>query len=1035
MKGNLFCVQKVCFLCLSMISTYAYGQTMRTVTGTITEKNGQPVIGANVTLKGSKVGTITDFNGVYSLKVPIDKATLVISYIGFKTVEDTLTPNRNKYDFTLSEDNSLLDEIVVVGYGTMKRKDVTGSVAHIGEEVMNGRVATNATDFLTGSIAGVNVSPSTDASGGGSIQVRGPQSLKASTSPLIVLDGVIFYGSLEDINPNDIESMDVLKDASSTAIYGAKGSAGVIMITTKKGTSEKPVINVSTKVGLAQAQFLPDMPSVSQYVQRRMDYWKTIDYFLPTSQQHGSGYYDNPNSLPKGISQQMWAGYDTSFSGDYVGTLLTRLGFDPLEIDNYKNGKAVDWLDLVYQTAFRQDYNVSVSGRTKKTNYYVSLGYTNNKGIVVGDQFRAVRARINLDTEITKWLHVGVNAQFANKGTDKIKTDAGAATAMSPLGNVYEEDGSIKVRPWNDNRVSNPLLAYTVDNKLYRIQNLTSSIYARLNLPFGLSWQTNFNTRFGWIKDYYYNADVKPGVVAGGSATRRDYSDYEWSIDNLLKWSYKLGNVHNLDFTFVYTVEKYQNWESKGTNEGFQPTGNLTFHGMSSGIKPVLNSDDQMQTGLGLLWRLNYSLMDRYLFTASLRRDGFSAFGQNDPYGMFPALALGWRLSEESFIKSLDLFTNLKLRLSWGQNGNRDIGRYAAFSQLSITDVIQNGTNYKAVYPNSLANNNLKWETTTAFNVGLDFGILQDRLYGSVDVYFNKTTDLLMDRAMPSISGYGSIASNLGQINNKGVEVTLTSLNVDIPDKVRWTTSFIYSTNKNEIKHLYGKMVNVLDASGNIIGQREDDDVQNGWYIGHGIYDIYDYKWTGIWQLGEEKSALKYGKQPGDPKVLDVNSDGVIDTHDKVWQGSTIPLHRMTITSNLNLWNCINFSFVLRGEFKWKSIENLARNEDNRYFATANSVWTRYWTPWNPDKDYARLGANTNNPTINIYKKRNYVKMQNIALSYNFPKSLIGKLNIENLRVSFNVDNAFTISKWRVTDPMMDRVSPRIWTFGINMTI
>lgn len=456
---------------------------------------------------------------------------------------------------------------------------------------------------------------------------------------------------------------------------------------------------------------------------------------------------------------------------------------------------------------------------------------------------------------------------------------------------------------------------------------------------------------------------------------------------------------------------------------------------MSSGIKPVLNSNDQMQTGLGLLWRLNYSLMDRYLFTVSLRRDGFSAFGQNDPYGMFPALALGWRLSEESFIKSLDLFTNLKLRLSWGQNGNRDIGRYAAFSQLSITDVIQNGTNYKAVYPNSLANNNLKWETTTAFNVGLDFGILQDRLYGSVDVYFNKTTDLLMDRAMSSISGYGSIASNLGQINNKGVEVTLTSLNVDIPDKVRWTTSFIYSTNKNEIKHLYGKMVNVLDASGNIIGQREDDDVQNGWYIGHGIYDIYDYKWTGIWQLGEEKEALKYGKQPGDPKVLDVNSDGVIDTHDKVWQGSTIPLHRMTITSNLNLWNCINFSFVLRGEFKWKSIENLARNEDNRYFATANSVWTRYWTPWNPDKDYARLGANTNNPTINIYKKRNYVKMQNIALSYNFPKSLIGKLNIENLRVSFNVDNAFTISKWRVTDPMMDRVSPRIWTFGINMTI
>ena len=314
-------------------------------------------------------------------------------------------------------------------------------------------------------------------------------------------------------------------------------------------------------------------------------------------------------------------------------------------------------------------------------------------------------------------------------------------------------------------------------------------------------------------------------------------------------------------------------------------------------------------------------------------------------------------------------------------------------------------------------------------------GVLNNRITGTIDAYWNKTTDLLMDRAMPAISGYGSIASNLGQINNKGIEVTITTNNVNIPNKVRWNTSFIYSTNKNEIKHLYGNMIDVLDAEGNVIGQREDDDVQNGWYIGHGIDDIYDYKYIGIWQLGEELEADKYGKQPGDPKLEDVNNDGVINEDDKQWLGSKIPTHRLSITSDLNLWNCVDFAFTLRGEFGWKDIDNLARNEDNRFFNTSNSVWTEYWTPWSPSTEYARLGADCSNPTVNIYKKRNYLKMQNLSLAYTFPKSLVRKIQVENLRVSVNVDNAFTISGWRSSDPVMKAISPRIYTFGVNLTL
>ena len=333
-----------------------------------------------------------------------------------------------------------------------------------------------------------------------------------------------------------------------------------------------------------------------------------------------------------------------------------------------------------------------------------------------------------------------------------------------------------------------------------------------------------------------------------------------------------------------------------------------------------------------------------------------------------------------------------------------------------------------------MANRDLKWETTTGFNLGVDFGLFNNRLSGSVELYKNKTNDLLMDRAMPEISGYGKIASNLGELANQGAELTLSSVNVNTRN-VRWGTTFTYSTNKNEIKHLYGDMIDVLDAEGNVIGQREDDDVQNGWYIGHAIDEIYDYKWIGVWQLGEELEAAKYGKQPGDPRLLDVNNDGKINDDDKLWLGTKTPKHRMTLSSDLNLFKCINFSFVLRGEFGWMDIDNLPRNETNRFYNTSNSVWTEYWTPWNPNSKYARLGANIDSPGVNIYEKRNYVRMQNMALSYTFPKKLINKFMIDNLRFSINVDNAFVISKWRTSDPLTKAITPRIWTFGVDITL
>lgn len=1026
----------VCLLFLVGAATFAQGQNFRNVSGVVKDAAGEPIIGVNVVVKGdATLGSITDLDGKYSMKVPAGKATLVFSFIGYATFEKEVGPALRQLDVTLTEDTELLEEVVVVGYGTMKKKDVTGSVSHIGREVMETKVATNAVDFLKGNIAGVHIGVDNNASGGGTIQVRGPASLTASTTPLLVLDGNIYYGNISDINPNDIESMDVLKDASSTAVYGSKGSAGVVLITTKRGKTEKPVINVSARVGMATLLDIPDLPTPAQYIQRRADYWKTIDYFKPSADQRGSSYYDNPYELPTGVTMEQWAALDPSFSGDYMDTWLNRLQLSNVEIENYKAGRTVDWRDHVYQTGLRQDYNLSISGKSARTNYYASLGYTNNEGYKVGDAFETVRARINLDTDITKWLKVGIAALFADRGSKHVVTDTGGADGMSPYGTMYEEDGSIKRYPTDDARVVNPLLAHTVDQKFYKTQTLNSTIYGKLTLPYGFSFQTNLNTRFGWRKQYYYEPDVKPSIVEGGKASRDEFSDYEWVIDNLLKWNYTLGKIHNFDVTLVYSAEKYQFWNTKATNEGFIPSGVLGFHNIHAGINPIATSNDEVQTGNALLARLNYSLLDRYLLTASVRRDGFSAFGVDNPYGTYPAFAAAWRISEEPFMEKVKPVSNLKLRLSWGQNGNRDIGRYAALSRLKVTDAILDGENIKGVWTENLSNNKLKWERTEAFNAGLDFGLFRGRLTGVLDVYFNKTTDLIVNRSLPTIIGYNSVIANLGQVNNRGVELTLSSVNVDIPKKARWTTTLIYSTNKNTIKHLYGKMVDVKDDAGNVIGQREDDDVQNGWYIGHGIKDIYYYKWLGVWQLGEELEAAKYGKQPGDPKLLDVNDDGKITEDDKVWLGSRTPRFHLSLRSDLNLFNCIDFSFVLRGDFNYWGEDNLRRNEDNRFFDRSNSILTEYWTPWKPNKEYGRLGANCGNPSVLIFRKRDFVRMQNMSLSYTFPKRLLRKFSIENLKVSANVDNAFVITNWTYYDPENMGTCPRIWTLGVNVTL
>lgn len=1029
---------RIKLLLLFLISTmFVQGQTTRDISGTIRDSFGDPMIGVNVVVKNdATLGTISNVDGKYFLNIPRQKVTLVFSFIGYKTVEKTIDANLLKLDVELIEDTELLDEVVVVGYGTMKKKDVTGSVSHIGKEIMETKVATNAVDFLKGNIAGVNISVSNSPAGGGTIQVRGPSSF-SNTSPLIVLDGVIFYGAIGDINPNDIDRIDVLKDASSTAVYGTKGSAGVVLITTKKGKSEKPQVNFSVKLGLTQVGIIAPMPTPEQYIQRRADYFKTIDYFEADKNKKGLGYYDNPNNLPSGVTQEQWAGYDPSFSGDYVDTWLNRLNFASEEIKNYKAGRTIDWRDQVYRTGLRQEYNVSLSGNVghiNKTNYYLSLGYTNNEGHVVGDDYQTLRGRVNIDSDVNKWLKIGINTQFSNIKDTHVAAEN--ADSQSPFGTMYEEDGTLKMFPIDDSSYKNPLALFTYQEKLKSTQTLNANLFAQIKLPYGISFQTTWSNRYQWQQDYLYSPDILPSVVKGGEANRVEYKEYEWMVDNMLKWNYTFNDIHSIDATFVYSVEKYQHWTTDATARELVPNGVLGFHQLSAGLTPVVSSDDQVQTGNALLGRINYSLMDKYLLTASVRRDGFSAFGTDNPYAVFPAFALAWRLSEERFMQKCNFLDNLKVRLSWGETGNRSAaGRYDALAKLSITQVVLNGQSMRGLWTSYLSNKKLKWEKTQAYNLGIDFGLFNNRLSGVIDLYTTKTNDLILSRSMPNVSGFSATKANLGQVNNKGFELTLNSLNMRIPKKMEWSSTFIYSINNNEIAHLYGDMVDITDKDGNVIGQKESDDVKNGWYIGHSLYGIHDYKVTGIWQLGEEEEAKKYGKLPGDPKVLDVDNNGKLGEEDKVWIGSKRPIYTMSLRNDFYLFSCLNISFVFRGEFNFWAANNLPLNNSSRNYDRANYRWTEYWTPDNPTNDYARLGANASDPSINIYKKRDYIRLQNAAISYTVPKRFIGKYGVDNLKFTFNMDNAFVLTKWNYTDPENAAISPRVFTFGVNVTL
>lgn len=1012
---------------LLCMAVYANAQGF-SVSGRVTSA-GEGIVGVTVQVKNKTVGVITDLDGNYTITVPDGRTILVYSFIGYQPKELTVGSNKT-INVELEEDVAQLEEVVVIGYGTLRKKDLTGAITRVTTE-NNTKSVTNVAELLRGTVAGFSSSLGTSAKGGGTLMIRGEKSIKASNSPLVVLDGIIFNGDLGDINPSDIESVDILKDGSSAAVYGSRAASGVIVITTKQGKEGKPLINFEAKVGFANLTRNQRPFNGQEYTTMRRD------EKIRNNPSRPAGYFNNPNELPTGVDLSTWLGYTGATSDSNPTEIwLNRLAFSTTEIDNYLAGRETDWYDASFQNALRQDYNVSISGKSDKVSYYWSLGSVANEGIVVGDKFTSVRSRLNLKADITDWLQVGLQAHYATRDESVDPVDWAEGIQASPWGSRYEGDGTLKFYPNDDNMSVNPFASYEQRDRFNVTQTFNATLSAKVTLPFGFVYEMNYSDYNDWNKNHYFDASTSiAGQKDKGKAVRRNSSSHSWMFDNILRWNKTFDQIHRFDLTMLFNLEKNQLWSDNASNSNIVPSEALGWHGIGNGTNPTVSSNDAVDTGNAMMARLNYSLMDRYLLTASVRRDGYSAFGANNPYATFPAFAVGWRMNDEKFMQSMKWIDNLKLRFSWGINGNRSIGRYAALADLDSEKYLHNGSTVIGIFTKTLANKELKWEKTEAYNVGLDFSILKNRLSGTIEWYSMATRDLLLNRSLPDITGFESVTSNLGEVRNKGFELSLNSVNLD-QKNLKWSSSFVASVNRNEIAHLYGEMVDVLDGNGQVVGQREDDDIQNGWYIGHALDEIYDYKVIGVWQEAEREMAGKYGKEPGDFKIWDVNEDGeYLPEDDKVFQGYKRPRFSFGLGNTFEFFKCIDFSFFIRSDMGHKSSNSHYAHATDYYYDRVNAYKYDYWTPENPTDEYARLCSNTKSPTFNVYKNRSFVRLQEVSLSYRVPKNALTKLGISNARVYMNVSNPFVVSSWDFWDPESLSPAPRTFTFGLNFTL
>ncbi len=1055
---------KLFFVGIFLISQLGALAQTREVSGTVTGTDGAPIPGLTVIVKGTTIGSITTPDGTYNVTgVPAD-ATLVFSFVGMKTQEIVLG-NQTKVDVTMETDAIGLEEVVAIGYGTQRKKDLTGSIVNVKAEELQKYSPSNVQELLRSAVPGLKMSYSTSAKNSPEFFVRGDNTIKAdadddgdseeeraANKPLIVVDGVIFNGDLAEINVSDVETIDVLKDASAASIYGARASNGVIVFTTKKGSTAKPTVRASAKIGVVTRGkhirahkagddvmgWLTDMnESINSLSQ---DPWSKYDKFENVESQYQSAWLE-----ANGI-----AGETNPVA--ITGAWLDAFGFEQNEKENYLAGREFDWADFLFHNGIQQDYDVSVSGRADRVSYYWSLGYVNNESVQMNESWKQVTSRLNLDVKVTDFLDMGLNASFMyeDEGDEPIGNGGyySASPYDTPWENIVWEDPTIEDTgkyPWRfprqylktagagSNR-GNPYRDPAYITRKYDRYRIFPTMYAKLTLPFGFTFTSRMTTRLDFRRRFYYEDSANPGWAHGGYATRRHNQGLEWQSDNILNWNKEFGE-HRFDFTGLVNGEKNQMWYTYAQGSSFSPTEALGYSGMALSGVSVLDSYDEVITRSALMGRLSYAYGNKYNLSASIRRDGYSRFGSNNVFATFPSVSAAWTITNESFFANRPAWLEfLKLRASWGVNGNSSgLGSYAAYATLSDNKYLNYDNGYFAtpyMYINRLANPSLAWEKNQAYNFAIDYGIYEGRIRGSVDVYFSKTTDLLLDKKLPVMTGFEQITTNVGSLKNGGVDFSLNTINVEKSDLV-WTSQLNFNWNTNKIVSLTGEMVEMTDADGNTY-MAEPDDISNGWFIGENKDVIWDYESNGVYTMDEATEAAKYGNVPGDFRIVDQNGDGVLNSSDRVFQGVTSNPWYITFRNDVT-WKGFDFGVVLLSKLGYKGGSTYPFNNRQEYIKNHNWYNMPYWTPNNQINNAAKINSN-NNVGANIWVSKSYLRLQNISLGYTIPSEMLEVVKVSSARVAFNIDNAAVWTKWVEGDPESMREMPRTYSLSVDFS-
>ena len=976
------------------------------LSGVVTDpETGESLIGVSVIVKGTSQGVISDINGKFTINVA-KPATLVFSSIGYITQNIQIT-NQSMLNVSLLPDTKKLDEVVVVGYGVQKKSDVTGAMISVGEKELKSRPVNNALEAMQGKAAGVDITSNERPGEIGQISIRGVRSITASSSPLYVVDGVPLMSTsgIETINPSDIETIDVLKDASATAIYGSRGANGVIIVTTKTGKTGKLSINYSGSVTAENIQDRSKMMGASEYLT-----WRRWAY-----------YYADPTKYPRGDAptqandKVIFLGGNDQYAWNNIMKGWASGNWDGSKVET------TDWTSMVTQTGVSTEHNLSVSGGTDKIKAYTSFGYLNSQGTMKGQSYTRYSSKINVILNPIKWFEMGANInssysiqEFGQSTTGGQVSGPGsiyaAANGLFPYAVPYDENGNRIIYPGGDDQIKTVINEWNYSQDQRKSLRTLGSFYAQVNLLPGLKYRVNFGPDFRYLDNGIF-IDAQ-SVLRNGSpnfASISNQKDFSWTLDNLLYYDKKIGK-NSFGATLLQSASA---WDHTSTylQAISIPMSSQKWNAFNTANIPTANikaytSDLTQRQLLSYMGRLNYGFDDKYMLTVSGRWDGASQLSQNHKWTFFPSAALGWRMDQEKWLKSLDWVSQMKLRLGVGTTGNSAVDPYATKGPLVSLYYPYGATSVAGYVPSEsliangntpMANQDLGWEKTTQYNLGIDFSLLKGRVSGVIDLYTSRTTDLLLQMSIPALTGFQTTYANIGETKNKGIDITINTANVKTKD-FSWETSLNAAWQKEEIVSL---------ANG------KSDDILNNWFIGQSIGVIYGYKSDGLWKEADATDMAKFNAnghkfQVGGVRPVDLNGDFKIDpNNDRQIIGNTRPRWTLGLSNTFTFKN-FELSCFIYGRLGFL-VNTGGEWQGGRYVQRSIS----YYNENNKDAEYQKPIYNVagGDPYFNAlgYKQGSFIKLRNIGLAYNLPSSIAKRMSLQNVKIYGQIKNPGTI--------------------------